>query len=117
MLAKSMVVERHPDSNLPGKYIGYWKGDKKGLPEPEDFVDLTWDASERAKVLEYLKKGEAVHFWRGFSWCRFGCRGVSMGSQCISDGEWTWPQGFAHYIEVHGIKPPKEFIQKVLSRV
>lgn len=139
-----MIIDRHPDQ--PGqkskfKHIGYWHSvsiDPKsnlplktghsfesyeksfgeaGLPLPSEWVDNTWDAGERAKVVAFLKSGKAVNHWRGWSWCRFGCEGKhsEMGSTDLSDGTYVWPEGFSHYVEKHGVKPPDEFIQHVLK--
>ena len=130
--AKSMIVLYHPD--MPGgetkgqKHIGYWDdsdfpGDPewhqtyqdkgRDLPRPQDFVDDAWDAAERAAVVQYLKAGEEAIAWRGYSYCRM-CE-ASPGTTCRTDGEWVWPEGFAHYVEVHNVRPPAEFVQKVLA--
>lgn len=123
------------------KYLGYWHSvmidpvsmmpvktghdyarytatfGEKGLPLPSDWVDTTWDLSERAIVMLYLKgAGKVFEQWRGNSWCRFGCPRLK-GSTDLSDGTYVWPEDFVHYVEVHGIKPPDEFIQHVLTKV
>jgi hypothetical protein len=135
-----MFLDHHPDT--PGrktslKHLGYWHSvviDSKsngvvlktgfsyesyekqgGLPLPSDWVDESWSSEERAKVVAYLKDGKAVEHWRGYSFCRFGCEGhFEMGSTDLSDGSYVWPEGFSHYVEKHGVKPPEEFIQHVL---
>lgn len=105
------------------RYIGFWAASsdpeadsyaQKGilLPWPEDFVDESWDPEERAMVVRFLKAGQEVEWWRGSSFCRFKC-GHSMGGTDLSDGHYVWPFGFAHYVEDHGVKPPKEFINHV----
>lgn len=34
-----------------------------------------------------------------------------MGTHCFTaDGSWVWPEGFAHYVEKHGVRPNKDFI-------
>ena len=33
-----------------------------------------------------------------------------MGSSDLTDGVWLWPEGLAHYVEVHGLPLPEEFI-------
>lgn len=100
-----LIIDRHPD--LPGKksnlkHLGYWHSvsiDPKtnmafktefdfeyyeetfgegGLPLPSEWVDNTWDAGERAKIVAYLKSAKAVEHWRGYSWCRFGCKGLRL---------------------------------------
>jgi hypothetical protein len=100
--------------------IGYWTQaatDPKtdGLLWPEDCVDLSWDVSERSEVAAYLGETlpEEEIQYNGISWCRF-CRKPN-GSCDFGDGTYIWPQGYAHYVVVHGVKPPQEFIDHVLS--
>jgi hypothetical protein len=97
--------------------IGYWRGKKKKspishgfliLPWPEDFIDEFWSAEEAKIVAEYLGKAPEVEHWRGYSSCRL-C-GIMNGSTDKSDGSYIWPQGFAHYVKEHKVKPPEEFL-------
>jgi hypothetical protein len=137
-----MILDRHPDQ--PGrrdgrKYIGYWHSiaidpktlqvlpyqglefvkyemhfGKAGLPLPSEAVDSQWDPHEKALVLAYLRVGKTSEQWKGYSWCRFGCKGhAEMGTTDLTDGTYVWPEGFAHYIEHHGVRPPQEFIDHV----
>jgi hypothetical protein len=53
----------------------------------------------------------------GYSFCRFEC-GIpnnAMGDSDLSDGEWLWPEGLAHYVERHSVRLPDEFIQTMRS--
>jgi hypothetical protein len=135
-----MIQERHPDFTLEGvresvrwereqgyvgdiditdlRYLGYWyrvKGD--GWADPTDYIDESWDAKERELVARYLESDErmVLAHWRGFSWCRCGCTGGTgvPGTQCMTDGKYVWPEGFVHYVRVHSVKPPAEFIEEV----
>lgn len=133
---KRMILDKHPD--VPGasygnvKFIGYWLPSKKvlqmmyddgrsedtidrfmSLPHPANFVDDNWNDIEKEKVIQYLKSGKEVEWWRGCSYCRFGC-GSLEGSTDKSDGKWVWPEAFFHYIEKHNVKPPVEFLKDVL---
>ena len=88
------------------------------LPDPQDFVDKTWSAVERDKVRIYLRAGRAAEHYMGYSHCRFNC-GVDdadMGDADLTDGTYVWPQGFVHYVEAHGVKPPEEFVRHVLRQ-
>jgi hypothetical protein len=92
--------------------IGYWAGE--GLdewPDPRSFVDLTWDALERSIVVDYLKRGFVARACMGMSPCRF-C-GKLNGSLELTDGVFVWPEGFAHYLEEHGVRPPDSFVDHV----
>lgn len=103
------------------KGIGFWalhvdpkKDYYKGkFPWPGDFLDLSWDAEERQKVVEYLLSQPKTAHYMGVSECRF-CD-TDCGSADQSDGTYVWPEGFAHYIEKHGVRPPAEFVHHVLG--
>ncbi len=102
-----------------GKMIGYWSSspslrwpETQQFPHPEMLIDLNWHHNERRKIAEYLRSGWTHTQWRGVSFCRFQCDISSreMGSKCLTDGEWTWPEGLVHYVEKHGVQLPEEFI-------
>lgn len=126
-----MILTRHPD--VPGKetkfkYIGYW-GSKENpkfcsyaqtgnqLPWPGHFIDLKWDRKERDLVVNYLKKAPNVEHWMGFSFCRLGCFNLDNGVTDKGDGIFVWPEGFSHYVEHHGVRPPEEFVKHVLEQL
>jgi len=114
-----MILKQHPD-NPPDargcRAIGYWHNNHHpDFPKPEDYVNPSWRQIERDAVVRYLKAGHVKASWRGWSNCRM-CN-CHNGSQCLGDGTFVWPQGFAHYVEVHGVKPPDEFVQHVLGKV
>lgn len=98
-------------------FIGYWRSrEVPDLPDPALYVDLEWRRSspDVMPVWLHLVGAEARISWMGFSWCRLGCRYVN-GSQCLSDGRYMWPSGFAHYVMAHGVRPPDEFVRYVLQ--
>lgn len=115
-----MILPAHPNIPSPGmRAIGYWTSEVGyrvpgfGLPDPHDFVDPAWDQGERRAVIAYLCSGRQFASWRGWSRCRF-C-GVHNGSRCLEDGTYVWPEGFAHYLEVHAVRPPHEFVRHALN--
>jgi len=142
-----MILTAHPAllddpnprfySKLRGlKAIGYWKvypwKDPSGnvimdgfhqkqvekyasLPDPKDYIDNAWREDHRRLVATYLKTQPAIESWRGSSSCRL-C-GIHNGSQCLGDDVFIWPQGFAHYVEAHSVRPPEEFINHVMMRL
>jgi ankyrin repeat protein len=104
------------------KPVGFWSGGDppvEGLPDPRTLVDATWPMRERARVAAYLRAGNVVATYRGFSQCRFSCSipWNYMGASDLSDGTWVWPEGFAHYLEVHDVKPPAEFLSDIAPRL
>jgi len=99
--------------------VGFWDPD-----QPSNYVDVdgTWPERDRQLVISYLRHpGFRREVYKGDSHCRMGCWGgemnAAMGSADCSDGTWTWPEGYAHYLEKHRVKPPVEFIKHVARRL
>ncbi len=108
--------------------VGYWyevgprmelggrMGRGPGL-DPRDFVDPSWDPLERSRVARHLSAGRVLASYRGMSWCRMGCApGSGMGSRDLTDGVYVWPEGYVHYLLLHAVRPPAEFVRHVLER-
>src|SRR3954453_22040451 len=124
--------------------IGYWHDDEEGtihLPHPQPLVDPTWEQSRHADIVTYLKRGHPYRLARGLSYCRLGCKGIrlqrtpvegvearvdefgwyqtetemSNGSAEMCDDVWCWPEGLAHYVEVHQIRLPDDFVAHAAS--
>jgi hypothetical protein len=99
------------------KAIGYWRTDQWGgrlvFPQPQRLVRPAWHADELAQIAAYLRSGHTFARWSGYSFCRFGC-GIDrprMGSTDLTDGEWVWPAGLAHYVEAHAVALPEELVE------
>ena len=73
----------------------------------------TWDPDIKARVLKHLRRGTVKHSWCGYSTCRI-C-GAALGSTCLTDGEWIWPDGLDHYVKEHDVALPAEFIAHALK--
>ena len=101
------------------KAIGYWQGDEEpGLPHPEHLVRDGWLPDERAKIIAYLDAGREYMAFMGYSFCRFKC-GIDeaeLGCRDLTDGEWVWPEGLAHYLENHDVILPAEFVDSMRAR-
>ena len=54
-------------------------------------------AEKRARCTSYF----------GTSWCRV-C-GISNGSLEYTLEGWTWPSGYGHYVDTHGVEMDPEF--------
>jgi len=105
---------------VPGamlKAVGYWKDTHPACvhcPRPQWLVQRGWHAGERERIIEYLRAGcdfSKISGWAygGWSTCRFrGCReGERNGSADLTDGEWYWPEGLAHYVQRHSVILPE----------
>lgn len=105
--------------------IGYWRTTSRalcdtpdGLPEPNSLRSDKRDFENAIdKVLNYLADGSEFVHWRGLSYCRIcGDSSVAMGSRCVTDGIWVWPEGLPHYVNNHGIDLPKEFVAEMAKQ-
>lgn len=97
--------------------VGFWRGDGEGgdLPDPRALVDPAWSLVERARVAAYLREGDVEVAYLGHSTCQFRCGSPAsgMGSRDLTDGRWVWPESFAHYVELHGVRPPEPFLAEI----
>lgn len=82
--------------------------------DPARVIDPAWAVDERPQLVEYLRTGCRHSTYFGFSFCRLDsvCHipREQMGSADLTDGEWVWPEGLAHYVEVHQIRLPDDFL-------
>ena len=101
--------------------IGYWKdlqnGTRNYLPDPRTLVDPTWRLKERVRVAKYLRRGRRCIEYCGFSYCRFECGECNMGNADLTDGTYDWPEGLAHYVEVHSVRLPSHFMAHIRPRL
>lgn len=89
---------------------------QESMATPSDSRDTAWSYDQRHLVIRYLKAGRVHKVWMGDSWCRCGCKHAQMGNKDLTDGVYLWPEGYAHYLEVHDVRPPDEFIHHVLMQ-
>jgi hypothetical protein len=103
--------------------IGYWRG-PLAIPEhswhadPLAILETLGPRTPEPELLSYLRGGHVFEVWRGYSWCRFRC-GVSstaLGHRDFTDGEWVWPEGLIHYVDVHRVALPDEFVATARAR-
>jgi hypothetical protein len=98
--------------------VGYWFNDQapSAYPRPQRLVG-TWRPEQRARVLAHLRGGVVFESYRAKSFCRFAC-GISstkMGHRDLSDGVSVWPEGLAHYVEVHDVRLPPRFVKYAIA--
>jgi len=112
------------DRNKDKTRVGFWNNARNDYPQFPMPVATDMPQELREVLVNALRDVEtAAHKvgLRGPSQCRI-CGDRSNGSfeyslEPISktSGGWVWPQGFAHYILEHGVRPPEDFVVKVLG--
>ncbi len=86
------------------------------FPDPRLLVCSGSYPENQQAVVAYLRAGHRYAEWRGISYCRFGCGNEAvMGSRCLTDGQWVWPEGLPHYVETHSVLLPHEFTRQAAS--
>jgi hypothetical protein len=100
------------------KCIGYWKEDNvkyRDCPEPDWLTQPGWGKEDLKATVAYLGMGQTCAAWCGYARCWFPqcVEGDRLGSKDLTDGEWVWPEGLAHYIERHSVILPEEFRAKM----
>ena len=107
------------------KAVGYWNHEvwrfsdvppedlvalTAGFPHPGRLVEALGVSAADERMLRYLRSGHRHMTFFGGSYCRFGCTTGVEGISCVTDGTWVWPEGLAHYVEVHHVPLPGEFL-------
>jgi ankyrin repeat protein len=115
-----MVRREPPDARV---HVGYWSSEHEptppGLPDPRELIDRDWPLRERVRVAQYLRRGQVVAAYHGYSHCRFDCGAppMVMGTRDLGDERYIWPEGLHHYVEVHAVRLPAEFLEHVAPRL
>jgi len=123
MVSDLNLIKQLTHQSVITEVLGFWRGfaieDPEDryymLPWPQEHVDTTWDPKEARIVGGYLNQSPVVQRWRGNSSCRI-C-GILNGFTDRSDGRYLWPEGLAHYVADHLVKPPPDVLQYFLSKV
>lgn len=96
------------------KRIGYWRQTERSG------IDLPWPKEGRLPeetkkmIVDFLKNGKQYAAYRGWSTCRI-CNKPN-GSTCLVNGDFIYPEGYAHYISEHNIQPDFDLLSVVLSQ-
>jgi hypothetical protein len=98
------------------KGVGYWGAGEgpglRALPRPQTLVRPRWHVEDRHRIVAYLRSGAVCLASPGLGSCRFTeCSNGYLGSCDLTDGEWLWPQGLEHYLQVHHVCLPEEFVE------
>lgn len=88
--------------------IGYWSGEfTTGYIWPQEIASRRQIYKDVSRINSYLKGGYPAIHWKGLDHCRI-CK-ETLGSKCMTDGVWMWPEGMEHYVVRHNIRLPEEF--------
>lgn len=126
--------------------VGFWadpRNPEDARPHPEQFVDKAWGETIAARAVTlYVRSGFLESFELGYSFCRIDGRGggggrggegdayarvgcgtrggeynIGMGCCTLTDGMFVWPEGLAHYVAVHAVRPPEAFIARAMENL
>jgi len=91
---------------------GFWWSDREPhlpFPMPNEDPFSVFDYDNFVMALTYLEKDPDTTntAYRGWSNCRI-C-GCMNGSVTYHRGDWSWPEGYAHYIKEHKVRPSLAF--------
>jgi hypothetical protein len=109
----------HFDVRHKMKLVGYWASEENpDLPDPHDLVCQEWLGADLERLIRYLTIASIARGSWGHSSCRFRCGidDTEMGSRELTDGEWIWPEGLAHYVGHHDVVLPEAFVDHCRSR-
>ena len=110
----------------PLKGVGFWRPNAdwddwwapSELPDPHWLVRRGWLLRERRRMVAYLRSGYRFEAYAGSSYCRFWVCPAwprRLGNWDLTDGQWVWPEGLAHYVEKHWVCLPDEFADTMRS--
>ena len=96
------------------RLIGYWKASLRDeYPFPQELL-AEYAPGLGDRIASYLEAGRDFTSYLGYSWCRFGCTDCN-GTKELTDGVWVWPEGLAHYVRLHPIALPPDFVRHAIS--
>jgi hypothetical protein len=95
--------------------LGFWAEhfNPGRFPNPRRLVQQGWEQGSLDRIVEYLRSGKVLMDYVGYSFCRFECGIPSskMGCADLTDGAFVWPDGLAHYVEMHSVILPEFFVE------
>lgn len=138
LAAETPAASPAPYPPAPLVEVGFWadpRDPEDSRPRPAAMVDTEWGATVAARAVAlYARSGFVESFELGYSFCRMGCGDGSsngddsaatrrpagskiMGCCTQTDGRYVWPEGLAHYISEHAVRPPDDFVDRALGNL
>jgi hypothetical protein len=110
-----------PKNRQEPTVVGYWSysPDDPPLPYPQANAKPWAGQGKFVAKLKAIEQGirkrdfGTMTAYRGFSLCRL-CR-VPNGNEEFEYAGYRWPSGFLHYVEIHNVRPPDDFIAAILK--
>lgn len=106
---------------LPGRVldpIGFWRisedesvdgSDKRPWPQFHGARNI-----DRSMELTFMRNGFIESYEFGYHVCRVcGLQSKDTGCVSLTDGFFVWPEGLVHYVEVHNVVLPQEFLDHI----
>lgn len=111
MTAAARRAAPRPRARRRLEVLGYWFHElaPDALPLPGHLAGR-WRARDRAIVLAHLRRGRTLVRYDAAAPCRFACGVRHVGRREQTDGRFVWPEGLAHYVDVHGVQLPAAFV-------
>lgn len=95
--------------------IGKQDAMKDNLPWPADLIDETQHPFVLKTLAKYLDECPFGEHYMGPSTCRI-C-GRHLGCSDRTDGTWVWPDELSHYLLVHKVRLPDDFVEHAFKRI
>lgn len=104
------------DQDREVKEFGWWGApdDPEGDARVKSFIDWSLDPECRERVARYLEDAPCLLVCGSLEHCRLCDEGMS-GPDYRSDGVWLWSGHLAHYVRMHGVRPPQDFIEHMAA--
>lgn len=101
------------------KRVGFWSSPAQSLEGTQEVRVAAGHLTdeETTAILSFIEASKVHASYRGFAGCRvLGCREwlgtCDMVTPC---GEFIFPDKYEHYLVMHGVRPPEDFIQAALA--
>ena len=102
----------------PFRWFGYWSGrstPKGQLPSLSAWIDPSWTADDKAKIVLYLRDATCILAGAGGMMKCPLCDERYPKMAVMSDGEYFWPISLAHFVESHSVRLPDTILAHIRS--
>jgi len=108
----SIMIESFELGLAPCRFLADYK--------TKNIYKKTWEGKKEIEdttaSVKYVHEDSSIFVHEDSSIFDF-CVTKEMGCSALTDGVYVWPEGYAHYIRRHGVKPSDQFIKHISERV